>query len=215
MPRRKRVAGLRLRGVKRTNASVASSGLTSRQERFVAEYLIDLNGKQAAIRAGYSAKTAESQASRLLSKAKVAAAVEGGKKATRGRAILSREQVLRELSAIAGGDVREYYDLQGNLRPVHELSDRAAAALAGIEVEELFEGRGEDRKKIGRVRKIKRFDKNKALELLGRHLGLWSDPEKPPPQGPGMTVIVQAGAQVDGNRVTAGARVVVDLPPPK
>lgn len=73
------------------------TALTAKQQRFVDEYLVDLNGKQAAIRTGYSAKTAEVQASRLLSDAKVRAAVEAKQAARSKRTGVSQDWVLRKL----------------------------------------------------------------------------------------------------------------------
>jgi phage terminase small subunit len=83
------------------------AGLNPKQERFVAEYLKDLNGKQAAIRAGYSEKTAESQASRLLSHAKVAAAVAAGQAKTAAKLEITKEMIVDELRKIAFADLRK------------------------------------------------------------------------------------------------------------
>ena len=74
-----------------------SPDLNARQSRFVEEYLLDLNGKQAAIRAGYSAKTAEVQASRLLSHAKVAVAVAAAKARRAARVEVTQDYVLGKL----------------------------------------------------------------------------------------------------------------------
>lgn len=73
------------------------AGLNARQKRFVEEYLVDLNATQAAIRAGYSEKTAESQASRLLRNVKVAAAVEAGKAELSERTQVTQEWVVAKL----------------------------------------------------------------------------------------------------------------------
>jgi phage terminase small subunit len=71
--------------------------LTAKQERFVAEYLIDLNATQAAIRAGYSAKTAEQQGARLLGNAKVAAAIAAGQAARAERTNITQDYVLSSI----------------------------------------------------------------------------------------------------------------------
>lgn len=202
--------------------STADPRFTPKQQRFVAEYLVDLNGTRAAIRAGYAKSSAEERARSLLKLpqfAHVAAAIEAGKAAALAEIGVNRERVLRELAHIGLADIRKLYDENGNLRPIDQLDDDAAASIAGIEVEELYEyegqGKGRQRVNVGRVRKVKRFEKTKALELLGRHLGLWLDPQPPPPEGPGLTVIVQNGVQIDGQRVTSAARVVVNLPTPE
>ena len=80
--------------------------LTPKQERFVAEYLIDLNATQAAIRTGYSAKTAEVQGSRLLSNAKIKAAIDAGRQKTAEKLQITREMVLAEYMMLAFCDPR-------------------------------------------------------------------------------------------------------------
>lgn len=71
--------------------------LPPRQQRFVEEYLLDLNATQAAIRAGYSAKTADVQGSRLLGNAKVAAAIQAAKSARSARTAITQDWVLERL----------------------------------------------------------------------------------------------------------------------
>jgi phage terminase small subunit len=75
--------------------------LTLKQARFVEEYIVDLNGRQAAIRAGYSPKTAEVQASRLLRNAKLQATLESAIRERSKRAELSSDRVVEELARIA------------------------------------------------------------------------------------------------------------------
>ena len=75
--------------------------LTPKQTQFLAEYLIDLNGRQAAIRAGYTPKTAEVQASRLLRNAKVRVALEDAMQARSKRTEVSADRVIGELAKIA------------------------------------------------------------------------------------------------------------------
>ena len=73
---------------------------TSKQSRFVQEYLVDLNGKQAAIRAGYSAKTAEVQASRLLRNAKVQQALQAAMQARSRRTEVTADRVVAEFAKL-------------------------------------------------------------------------------------------------------------------
>ena len=84
--------------------------LTAQQQRFVEEYLIDLNATQAAIRAGYSAKTAEQQGSRLLRNVKVAQAIEAAQVARLKRTEVDADWVLRRLVAEADADLADLYD---------------------------------------------------------------------------------------------------------
>ncbi len=150
------------------------SGLTPKQERFVREYLVDLNGTQAAIRAGYSKHTAESQASRLLGYAKVKAAVADGMKRREEKLELKAERVLQELMRVAFVDLRQAFDADGRLKPVHELPEDVARALASLESDEVLPGQEGDGPG-GIVRKVRLHDKLKALELLGKHLELFKE----------------------------------------
>jgi phage terminase small subunit len=150
----------------------ASASLTPKQRRFVDEYLVDLNGTQAAIRAGYSRKTARSIAEENLTKPDIARAVTLAQTARAERTELAADRVLRELARIAFSDIRRLFDERGVLRNIAELSDDETAALAAVEVTELYEGRGEERRLIGYTRKLRFWDKRAALELAMRHLGL-------------------------------------------
>jgi phage terminase small subunit len=170
------------------------TALTPKQQRFVQEYLVDLNGKQAAIRAGYSPATAENQASRLLSKDKVAAAVAEAKKTVAERLGITAERVLTEYARLAFLDIRKAFDIDGNLKPIHELDDATAAAITGLEVEvkRLLGGSDDEFEPqphggalkrqhadlSTRLHKIKLADKKGALDSLAKHLGLLSDAQQ-------------------------------------
>ncbi|MBK5570110.1 terminase small subunit [Ensifer sp. SSB1] len=149
--------------------------LTPKQERFVAEYLIDLNATQAAIRAGYSAKTAQEQGSRLLSNVMVAEAIQAAMKAREERTEITQDRVLLELSRIAFFDPRKLLRDDGSPKPIGELDDGTAAALAGLEITEEWEGSGEDRVFVGYTKKYKISDKNTAITNAMRHLGMFVD----------------------------------------
>ncbi len=147
--------------------------MTPKQERFIAEYLVDLNGTQAAIRSGYSPKTAQEQASRLLSNAMVAAEIQK-RQAVRLKGIAATaERTMLEMQRLAFSDVRRLFTDWGALKPVHELSDDDAACLASLEVlkKNLFAG---DRK-VDTIHKLRMWDKLKALEMLAKHFGLLED----------------------------------------
>ena len=94
------------RGTPNKSARNTSGGLTPRQARFVKEYLVDLNGTQAAIRAGYSARTAAAQAVRLLINVKVKAAVEAGAATQHAQLDLTAEKVLTELLGVGYATVK-------------------------------------------------------------------------------------------------------------
>jgi phage terminase small subunit len=148
--------------------------LTAKQERFVAEYLIDLNATAAAVRAGYAPKWADRQAHLLIEKNRVIAdAIQSALKKRNERLEITADMVLRELARVAFSDARRLYNDDGSLKTPNELDDDTAAALAGIDTFEEFDGRGENRRLIGYTKKIHRWDKVKSLELLGKHLGLF------------------------------------------
>jgi phage terminase small subunit len=150
--------------------------LSPQQQRFVEEYCLgDKTATEAALIAGYSKKRPDVAASKLLAQPHIAAAVEAKRKKLADKFEVTQERIRAELAAVAFGDLRLLYDESGELRSIHELSPEVAAQLAGVEVEELFAGRGEKRKQIGRVRKVKRWDKVRALELLGKDLGMFAD----------------------------------------
>lgn len=149
--------------------------LTAKQKRFVAEYLIDLNGKQAAIRAGYSVRRAEVTASELLANRKVSEGVALAMAAREQRTHITQDRVLQELARIAFFDIRKLYNEAGGMKAPHELDDEAAAVLSGVEVTEEYDGRGDDRVQVGVTKKAKVFDKGTALTLAMRHLGMLKD----------------------------------------
>lgn len=150
-------------------------GLNPRQERFVAEYLVDLNATQACIRAGYSARTSEQQGPRLLGHVGVRAAIDGALAKRSKRTEISADRVLQEIARVAMLDPRKLYNADGSLKLPHELDDEAAAALASLEVVEEYRGRGRQRRVAGFTRKVRFWNKVEALALLAKHLGLTPD----------------------------------------
>lgn len=143
--------------------------LTPKRERFINEYLIDLNAARAVVRAGYSAKGASSQGPRLLAIPEVAAAIRAGQERLARQAEVSREMVLRELARIAFADLRDVFSWGPDgvvLKDSAALTDDQAAAVSEISAAVGKDG--------GSVR-LKRHDKVKALELLGKHLGMFAD----------------------------------------
>lgn len=158
-------------------SSPTPSALTPKQQRFVAEYLIDLNATQAAIRSGYSAKTAEFQASRLLRNVKVAEAVATATAKRLEKLDLTADRVLAEMVRLGFSDVRKLFREDGAFKSPKDWDDETAAAVAGVDVVEMAGGA-----KIGGkegvqhvpmyTKKVKLWDKKGALELLAKHLGL-------------------------------------------
>jgi len=154
----------------------ASSGrITTKQKRFVEEYLKDLNATQAAIRAGYSARSAKQYADTMLSKPHIAAAVAAAQAARSKRTEVDVDYVVARMVEIDQMDVLDIMTDAMELKPVSQWPRVWRQYLSGFDLAEMFEGRGEDRDMIGILKKIKWPDKTKNLELLGRHLGMFKD----------------------------------------
>ncbi len=164
--------------------------LTEKQQRFCDEYLIDLNATQAAIRAGYSERTANEQGARLLAKVSVQEYVAERKADRRKRTEITQDMVLTELAAIAFAKTTDYvkiieqqatftsdegvriplYDENGKpvmvqnvqLEPTKNLDDTQIKAIAGI-------------KQGKNGIELSMCSKERALEMLGKHLGMWTE----------------------------------------
>lgn len=154
--------------------------LTAKQQRFVAEYLIDLNATQAAIRAGYSEKTAAEQASRLLTNVKVSEAVQAAMKARSERTEIDADWVLKRLARDATADLADLYDDAGQLLPVKEWPMAWRTGLvAGIETVQEREGTDPDGKpEFVTARKVKLLDRTKLVELIGKHVDVGAFKDK-------------------------------------
>ena len=143
--------------------------LTPKQRRFVDEYLVDLNATQAAIRAGYSRKTAASIGEENLRKPEIQAAIQEAMKARQERTEVTQDSVVKELARIAFGDPRNVMTWGPGgvkLKASAELTDDEAAFVSEV---------SETTTEHGGSLKLKTNDKLKALELLGRHLGMFKE----------------------------------------
>lgn len=154
--------------------------LTAKQELFCNEYLIDLNATQAAIRAGYSVDTAKQMGCENLAKPYLNEYIVELKAIRLKKCEISQENVLKELAKIGFADIRNFYDNEGNLRKPHELDDNSAAALASIDIDEIKEYNRDTgtRDVVGITKKIKLHGKVSALDLLGKHLGVFEKDNK-------------------------------------
>lgn len=144
--------------------------LTDKQELFAREYLKDLNATQAAIRAGYSEKTARSQANRLLTNVDIETRITELKSVRNEEVGIDAAYVLRRLVEIDQMDVLDIMTDDMSIKPVSEWPASWRRYLSGFDLADMFEGRGEDREMVGILKKIKWPDKVKNLELLGKHV---------------------------------------------
>ncbi len=160
---------------KKSKKHSINDALTDQQKRFCLEFIKDLSATEAAIRAGYSKASAASQGSRLLTYPRVAAACQRLMDERAKRAKIDADQVLVELIKLAKADIRRVFNDDGSLKSIKEFPDDMAAAVSSVEVEELFEGFGKERHQIGYTKKVKFWDKPKSLELIGKHLKMFTD----------------------------------------
>ena len=152
--------------------------MTDAQKRFCDEYLIDLNATRA-YKVAYSRckkdETANVNGSKLLRNTKVQEYIAERMKEREQRTEITQDIVIKELAKIAFLDIRKLYTENGQLKNIADIDSDTAGAISQLETLEEYEGYGDDREKIGDTQKVKLLDKTKALELLGRHLGIFND----------------------------------------
>ena len=144
--------------------------LTPKQSAFVQEYLKDLNATQAAIRAGYSERTANEQGSRLLANVSVRDAIDAAKQQRSERTQIDADWLLTRLADEIEADIAELYDEHtGALKPVHKWPKIFRQGLvAGIDVNQLTV----DGRSVGEVVKVKLADRNAIKKMIGDHVGV-------------------------------------------
>jgi phage terminase small subunit len=148
--------------------------LTAKQQMFVKEYLIDLNATAAAERAGYKDPNIGRQ---LIAKNNVSVAIQAEMAKREKRTEITQDRVLNEIGKIAFVNLQDIYDEGGSLIEVKQLPREVAAALSSIKIN-LTEACA--------LQEIKLHDKLRALEMIGKHLGMFRDGAKddedaPPP----------------------------------
>lgn len=143
--------------------------LTQKQRLFVDEYLIDLNATQAAIRAGYSPNNADKIGSELLGKTRVSDAIKTAMAERSKRTGINQDRILMELAKIALVNPENVVNFdEATIR--EDALPEDLAAVASVKVKRFPTKDGE-----GIEREIKFYDKTKALDLAGRHLGMFKD----------------------------------------
>jgi phage terminase small subunit len=147
--------------------------MSPKQTRFVAEYLIDLNATQAAIRAGYSARVANREGSRLLSNADISAAIAEAQRAQNQRLLLTADEAREQNAFIARLDPAELFDENGGLLHVTKMPRRVRCALKSIKVvrKNLTSGDGV----MDTTLEVQFWDKNTAIGREYQFHGLLVD----------------------------------------
>lgn len=146
-------------------------------ERFAQEYMLDLNPGEAAKRAGYSAHTCGSQGRRLLHNARIASRVAELKAERAERLQISQDRVIQEVAAIAFANLKPLISMSPLGDPSIDLSaatNDQFAALSTIKVDDYVDGRGDAARDVKSV-ELKSHDKLKALDMLGKHLGVFKE----------------------------------------
>ncbi len=148
-----------------------------RREMFPKEFLIDLNATKAAVRCGYSKKTAYSQGARLLKNVDIQKAIRAGMEKRQKKLEITADTWLRELWLIGHSDLRDYITIdEGGMivaKTFEEMPENASRALESIEENRTIKesSDGQESNIINSKIKFKTHSKLGALELIGKHLG--------------------------------------------
>jgi phage terminase small subunit len=151
--------------------------LTPKQQRFVEEYLLDLNASQAALRAGYSADTAGASGHECLKKPKVAEAIRVALEDRKNRSQVNADDVISELKTLALSDIGDILDFSGEtlrVRPACDIPGRARRSISSVKVKRYTEGHGDAAREVEMI-EFKLWDKLSALEKLGKHIGMFKE----------------------------------------
>lgn len=164
---------------------MARAALTPKQEAFVREYLVDLNATQAALRAGYSPKTAPFIGAENLKKPQIASAIAEAQSQRASRVEVTADRVLRELAILGFSDVRHFaVDQHGALTLTDNAPDDAWRAVSSVKhkIRTFTDPKGNT--EVNREIEYKLWDKNAALDKIARHISFYP-PEKREHTGPG------------------------------
>lgn len=152
--------------------------LTAKQANFADEYLVDFNAVRA-YRAAYpgckSDNTAGVEGHRLLKNPKIADYIQKRMQDRQVRTEITQDRVLREYAKLGFFDPRKLFNADGSPREIADLDDDTAAAIAGLDVLEVYEGTGADRVFTGYIKKYKIANKIGALDSIAKHLGMFID----------------------------------------
>lgn len=181
--------------------------LKGKRKLFVAEYLKDHNATQAYIRAGYKATPDQARrlAPFLMANHGVLAAIQAGEEKLVKKIEASAERTLLEMSRIGYSDIRRLFDEAGNLKAPKDWDDDIAAAVKGVEIEEIWHGRGENREVIGQIKTVRLWNKDFHIDKLAKRFKLYEDDES---RG-NLYIILQQVLQMTPQQLEEEARRVV------
>lgn len=152
--------------------------LSPKQEKFCQEYVVDLNGTQALIRAGYSEKTAKEQASALLTKLNIKARIKHLQDRLAEKTGVTAERIIAELAKCGFSNVQDFLNDGNGIKDISKVPREHAAAVESIK-NVSTEYQAKDGKKITKtVVTFSLTDKISALEKLGRHVGIFEKDNK-------------------------------------
>lgn len=185
--------------------------LTPKQAAFVEQYLVDLNATQAAIRAGYSRRSARAIGQENLTKPDVQAAITAAQQARSERVSVTADRVLEELAALAFTNLRDVatWGAEGglDLRASDDLAPAEAAALREVKLTRTTYRNKDGGETERETREVKMHDKLQAVVQIGKHLGMWpSKVEHSGPNGGAIELTAQVSALPDED-----LRALVDL----
>jgi len=149
--------------------------LKGRRELFCREYLKDLNQTQAALRAGYPPTDARTYASRMMGEAEIQDRVTELAAERNEKLEVDAREVLAEMLRLLRADALQAFNDDGTIKPWHEIPIDCRRAISGIKSQETFTGSGDAREWTGQVKEIKFWSKDRAIEMLARHLALFKD----------------------------------------
>lgn len=144
--------------------------LNAKQKRFVDEYLIDLNATQAAIRAGYKkTEYTDTNANKLLENTRIREAIDKAMAERSKRTGINQDRVIQELARIAFVNPQNVINAEnGSVR--EDATEDDLACIQAVKVKTMSGDKG-----WSEEREVRLNDKMKALELLGKHLGMFTD----------------------------------------
>lgn len=186
--------------------------LTPKQQRFVEEYLLDLNATAAAIRAGYSKRGADKAGPHLLTIPAVKAAIDAAKLARSDRTQIDSDYVLQRLIEAVQADLADLYDANGDLLPVAQWPSVWRTGLVHGVDSEVIKVKGVE---VGVVRKVRLADRTRLLELLGKHIAVGAFQEQV-----AVSAIENLGERLSRAKSRAAAaleqnRTMIDVTPDK